>query len=181
MTTRPELSPSLPSGELRRWYWTLAELERLARDLGVPRGGGKQALTERLAGALDGEQPPAPAPRAPAGRQLQGPLTAATVIPQGQRCSQTLREFFRHQVGPGFTFDAVMREFVATGAGRTLGDAVAHWHATRTEAARPKPIAPQFELNTFLRRWRAARPGRTRDDALAAWREYRALPVEERP
>ncbi len=180
MTSRPELSPSLPSAELRRWYWTLAELEGLARDLGVPRGGGKPALTDRLAAALDGERPPPPPRRPPAGRQLTGALTPATVIPQGQRCSQALREFFRQHIGPGFTFDAAMRDFVGAGAGRTLGDAVAHWHATRAAAALPAPIAPQFELNAFLRRWRQTHPGTTRDQALAAWREYRALPVEER-
>jgi hypothetical protein len=181
MTTRPPLSPALSSAELRRWYWTLAELNALAQDLGVPRAGGKQALTERLAAALDGEQPPARARPASAGRQLQGTVTAATVIPPGQRCSQTLRAFFHQHIGPGFTFDSFMRDFVATGAGRTLGDAIAHWHATRAEAAGPHPIAPQFELNAFLRRWRVAHPAGTRDDALRAWREYRSLPVEERP
>ena len=180
MTSRPELSPSLSSVELRRWYWTLAELEGLARSLGVPRGGGKQALTERLAAALDGERPQAPVRRRAGGRQLQGPLTPATVIPEGQRCSQALREFFRHEVGGRFTFDAFMREFIATGAGRTLGDAVGHWHATREEASRPQSIAPQFELNAFLRNWRRAHPGASRDQALAAWWGYRARPAEER-
>ncbi len=181
MTTRPVLSPALPAAQLRRWYWTLAELNGLARELGVPRGGGKQALTERLAAVLEGESPPAPVRRSGGGRQLQRPLTTATVIPEGQRCSQALREFFRAQIGAGFTFDAFMRDFIATGAGRTLGDAVSHWHSTRARAARPQPIAPQFELNAFLRRWRAAHPDASREDGLAAWREYRSLPVEERP
>jgi hypothetical protein len=180
MTSRPELSPSLPSAELRRWYWTHAELEGLARELGVARGGGKLALTERLAAVLDGERPPPPPPGRPrSGRQLTGELTPATVIPEGQRCSQVLREFFRQHIGPGFTFDAAMRDFVATGAGRTLGDALAHWRDTRAEAARARPIAPQFELNAFLRDWRRAHPGASQDQALAAWWEYRARPVEE--
>jgi hypothetical protein len=52
--TRPPLTPALSGAELRRWYWTLAELTALARTLGVPRGGGKPALTDRLAAALDG-------------------------------------------------------------------------------------------------------------------------------
>ncbi len=179
MTSRPELSTSLSSVELRRWYWTLSELEGLARELGVPRGGGKRPLVERLAAALDGEPLPPPPSRPRTGRQLTGALTAATVIPEGQRCSQALRAFFEREIGPGFTFDAFMREFIAGGAGRTLGDAVGHWHATRPEASRPQPIAPQFELNAFLRRWRETHGG-TRQEGLAAWREYRSLPVEQR-
>lgn len=69
-----------------------------------------------------------------------------------------------------------MHDFIAEGTGRTLGEAVAHWHATRVEAALPKPIAAQFELNAFLREWWAAHPGGTRAEALAAWRERRAVP-----
>ncbi len=179
MTSRPELSPSLSSAELRRWYWTLSELEGLARVLGVPRGGGKQALVDRLAAALDGEPLPTPPRRPRPGRQLTGAVTAATVIPEGQRCSQALRAFFQREIGAGFTFDVFMREFIAAGAGRTLGDAVGHWHATRGEASRPQPIGPQFELNAFLRQWRETHGG-TRQDGLAAWREHRALPVEQR-
>jgi len=103
-------------------------------------------------------------------------VSAATVIPPGQRCSQVLRHWFEQEIGPGFAFDGSMREFIAQGAGRTLGEAVAHWHATRAEAARPKPIAAQFELNAFLRQWWAAHPGGTRAEALAAWRDHRAAP-----
>ncbi len=179
-TIRPPLSAALTGAELRRWYWTLQELTALARELGVRRGGGKRDLTERLAAALDGAPAPPPArPPAP-GRQLVSPLTNATVIPAGQRCSQVLREHFRQEIGPAFTFDAVMRTFIASGEGRTLGDAVAHWHATRDAAARPQPIGAQFELNAFLRRWRRDNPHRSRGDALAAWRHHRSLPLEAR-
>lgn len=63
-----------------------------------------------------------------------------------------LREHFRREIGPAFTFDAAMRTFISDGNGRTLGEAVAHWHATRDAASRPQPIGPQFELNAYLRR-----------------------------
>jgi hypothetical protein len=77
----------------------------------------------------------------------------ATVIPPGLRYSQVLREWFTQQVGRGFAFDGAMRDFIAGGAGRTLGDVVAHWHATRAGAAQPTRIGAQFELNAFLRAW----------------------------
>ena len=178
--TRPALSSALSGAELSRWYWTLSELTALAKSLGVPRGGGKVALASRLAAALDGA-PPAPAVRrAQAGPQLVGPLSAETVIGPGQRCSQPLRAYFRQRIGPGFTFDEFMRAFIATGAGRTLDEAVDHWHATRPQAARQRPIGAQFELNAFLRRRRVSHPGESRQEALVAWRRHRSLPASER-
>ncbi|MFC8760476.1 DUF6434 domain-containing protein [Streptomyces sp. NPDC057193] len=175
--TRPVLSTALSGEELSRWYWTLAELTVLARELGVPRGGGKAALTERLQAALDGVAPPAAPPRTrSAGRQLAAPVNGFTVIPAGQRCSQVLREYFRREIGEGFHFDASMRTFVAEGAGRTLADAIAHWHATRQAAAQPQEIGSQFELNRFLRDWYAEHPAGSRTEALAAWRAQRDRP-----
>ncbi|MFI8860369.1 DUF6434 domain-containing protein [Streptomyces prasinus] len=174
---RPELSAALSGDELARWHWTLAELTVLAQELGVPRGGGKAALTERLRAALDGAAPPAAPPRPrSAGRQLAAPVNGSTVIPEGQRCSQVLREYFRREIGPGFHFDASMRTFVAEGAGRTLADAIAHWHATRQTAAQLQEIGSQFELNRFLRDWHAEHPAGDRTEALAAWRAHRDRP-----
>lgn len=106
------------------------------------------------------------------------PLTAVTVIQAEQRCSQQLRAFFTVEIGAGFRFDAAMRDFIAEGAGRTLGDAIRHWHATRAE--RPRQIGAQFELNRFLRDWHAAHPGASREAALAAWRGHRSRPVDGR-
>jgi hypothetical protein len=177
---RPPLSATLTGAELRRWYWTLQELTVLARELAVPRNGGKQALTDRLAAALDGAPAPSsPGPRA-SSRQMSAPVTNQTVIPAGQRCSQVLREHFRREIGPVFTFDAFMRAFIANGNGRTLGEAVAHWHATRDAAGQPQPIGSQFELNAYLRTWRHDHRDGDREEALAAWRHHRALPLEAR-
>ncbi|WP_234443764.1 DUF6434 domain-containing protein [Streptomyces sp. NRRL B-24484] len=175
---RPRLTTALSGAELLRWYWTLDELGGLAREMGVRRGGGKAALTARLAAALDGGPlPEAPPPRpSRAVRQLAAPVDGDTVIPAGQRCSQVLRAWFTEQIGPSFHFDAHMRAFVAENAGRTLADAVRHWHATRAEAARPQEVGAQFEFNRFLRSWHAEHPAGTRTEALDAWRAHRALP-----
>ncbi|MET9851549.1 DUF6434 domain-containing protein [Streptomyces sp. NPDC006450] len=179
---RPAPSPELSGAELARWYWTLAELTVLARRMGLPAGGGKAAVTARIAAALDGL--PAPAPGRSdrgrsargAGRQLAAPVDGASVIPPGQRCSQVLREYFVREIGPGFHFDAFMRDYVAQGAGHTLAEAVAHWHATRARAAQPREIGAQFELNRFLRDWHTRHPEGTRPQALAAWRAHRSSP-----
>ncbi|MFF4581389.1 DUF6434 domain-containing protein [Streptomyces sp. NPDC001389] len=174
---RPPLTPALTGDEPARWYWTLAELNALARRLDVPRGGGKAALTERLRAALDGRPLSAAPPRRPAAaRRLSAPVDGSTVIPEGQPCSQVLREFFRREIGPAFHFDGCMRVYVAENAGRTLGEAVAHWHATRAAAAEPREIGAQFEFNHLLRAWHADHPAGARGEALAAWRTHRSAP-----
>ncbi|WP_413452227.1 DUF6434 domain-containing protein [Georgenia phoenicis] len=178
MTERPLLTEVRSGAELRRWYWLRAELQELAAALGVSRGGGKAELVERLAAALDGEVVPAPAPRRAAARQLAAPVGPGTVIPPGQRCSQVLRHFFTEVVGAGFRFDEHMREFIANGEGRTLAEAVEHWH--RTRGLPPNQIGEQFEYNRFTRAWFAAHPGGTREQCQEAWWAHRSLPAERR-
>jgi hypothetical protein len=101
------------------------------------------------------------------------------VIPVGQRCTQQLRHYFTATLGPSFSFDAALRDFISDGAGRTLGDAAAHWRDTRSRP--PSEIGSQFELNTFIRDWHRHHPGRSRAQALAAWRTHRAMPVDAGP
>ncbi|MFE4518530.1 DUF6434 domain-containing protein [Kitasatospora sp. NPDC056783] len=185
--SRPPLTAGLTGSELLRWYWTLDELTGLARTMGLARHGGKVALTARLAAALDGlPLPEVPTRRRPASSQLAAPVDGATVIPPGQRCSQVLRTYFVEAIGPGFHFDAFMREFIASNAGRTLADAAAHWHATRPDAtrpdathpdaARPRRIGDQFEFNRFTSAWHRENPAGTRTQAREAWHAHRALP-----
>lgn len=177
--TRPVLDGSLSGAELRRWYWLKSELVVLARALGVRTGGAKAELTERVAAVLDGLSEPAGTQRRVHVAGISGDLTRESVIPRGQRCSQALRAYFVSELGPGFHFDAPMREFIATGAGRTLGAAVEFWAGSRDLP--PAEIGAQFELNRFQRSWHATHPGAGHGDLLAAWKVYRSLPVDARP
>lgn len=72
-----------------------------------------------------------------------------------------------------------MREFIAAGAGRTLGEAVEHWRATRTGP--PRAIGPQFELNRFSRDWHRSHPEGTPKERQEAWAQHRSLPADNRP
>lgn len=176
---RPALRRNLSGAEFRRWYWTTAELATFARSLGLSTRGNKASLTEQIADLLDGRETPEPPGAVRPTAQLRGPLTEATVIPRGQRCSQVLRAWFRAEIGPGFRFDEAMRDFFAhTSGDATLADAVVHWHQTRGQ--QPNPIGSQFELNRFTRRWYAQHPTGDRAQLMAAWREYRSLPVDVR-
>ncbi|MFT3834725.1 MAG: DUF6434 domain-containing protein [Micropruina sp.] len=177
--TRPELQPGLPAAEFIRWYWLKAELQQFARVLGIRAGGGKQQLTDRIEARLAGRPFAEPRSSTPNAAQLSGPLTADTAIPAGQRCSQHLRTWFVARLGTGFRFDAPMREFFDEADGtQTLGDAVAHWHATRDQG--PRDVAGQFEYNRFTRAWHAQHPDASRREVIDAWNDYRSRPIDER-
>lgn len=177
--TRPAIDALDDATEFARWYWTKQELAAECRRRGLAASGAKIELSTRISAHLNGEPQPEKNARAATSAQLRGPLSRATVIPVGQRCSQVLRVWFTEQLGPGFHFDAEMRDFVAHSDGtRTLGQALKHWVATRDLDKRE--IGEQFELNRFLRAWHADNPGRGRGEAREAWLIHRALPVEMR-
>ncbi len=179
-STRPPLSSALDGVELLRWYWLKDELIQFARGLGVRTSGGKRALSERLAAHLDGRAFTEPPPIKTAGNsQLSGVLTASTVIPRGQRCSQVVRAWLAMHIGPSFHFDAAMRQFFGdTDGTQTLEDALEHWRSTRGNDS--QPIDAQFEYNRFTRTWRKDHPQGERADLLEAWGEYRSQPVDLR-
>jgi len=177
---RPPLTESLTGAELLRWYWLKDELADFARRLGIRSTGGKEVLTRRIAARLDGiafvESQPS---RRASAVQLAGPVTADTVIPVGQRCSQVVRAWFVEQVGASFGFDAAMRDFFAHSDGtQTMQDALLHYRATRDRAR--KSIDAQFEYNRFTRAWYEANPEGAREDLLRAWQSYRSQPVGRR-
>ena len=177
---RPDLTADLAEAEFVRWYWLKDELASFARQLGIRATGGKEILAARIAAALAGREFVEPAaPSRVGGAQLSGELSAATVIPIGQRSSQVVRAWMAQQIGAGFHFDAAMRGFFASSDGtKTMQDAVEHWHATRS--GDPKSIDGQFEYNRFTRAWYAAYPEGSREELLAAWRDYHSRPIEER-
>ena len=179
-SARPELAPGLSEAEFVRWYWLKDELAAFARQLGIRATGGKEILAARIAAALAGREFVEPAaPSRAGGAQLSGVLSAATVIPMGQRSSQVVRAWMAQQIGPGFHFDAAMREFFATSDGtKTMQDAIDHWHATHGSDS--KSIDGQFEYNRFTRAWHEAHPEGSREELLAAWRDYRSRPIDKR-
>ncbi|MGM7697049.1 DUF6434 domain-containing protein [Microbacterium sp. A84] len=177
---RPDLTGDLTGNELLRWYWLKDELADFARSLGIRATGSKEVLTQRLAAALNGVSFTEPVTQRSGNKaQLSGPLSASTVIPRGQPCSQTVRAWFIEQVGESFGFDGELRAFFADADGtQTLQDALEHYYASRDQGQ--KAIGSQFEYNRFTRAWYQAHPEGSREDLIEAWRDYRRRPVDER-
>lgn len=183
MTSRPDLTVDLGEAEFRRWYYTVVELRAGARLVGVSPSGTKQDLTERIGarlGGRDGVETPAGrnVTRRSVSRPLAEPITDDTVLGPRQALTRQLRDSLAHRI-PGFHADAVMRDFIGSDREKTVGEVVAHWHASR--GLPPPPTGAQFEWNRFARAWFAANPGGSAKQCRAAWRAHRELPRDERP
>jgi hypothetical protein len=180
---RPPLSPSLDPAEFRRWYWLKQELADFAKQEGLSASGDKPTLANRIALFLGGADPQVAGASTKAVRQtvskrLSEPLTSETVLGPKQASSQQLRTFFEEAIGPRFAYDIHMRTFLASNETKTLGEAVAHWHATRN-SAKPETL-PQLELVRFTKAWHRAHPTGTQLQCRAAWKLYKSLPVDQR-
>lgn len=176
--SRPSLELGLSADAFDDYYWLKAELAAFCRTHGLPVGGAKTDLVERIVAFLrDGTALPA----RPAERRRPTPLpdalSLATPIGHGWRCGQRLRAFFESEVGPSFRFNQALVSFVRDGEGRTLREALAAW----CEAAEsgPQPLAAQFEYNRHTREHQAARPEATPGEAREAWWEKRRRPRSE--
>jgi SAP domain-containing new25/Domain of unknown function (DUF6434) len=180
---RPPLSPSLDATEFRRWYWLKQELVDFAKQEGLSASGDKPNLANRIALFLGGVNPQVAGAstkvvRQTVSKRLSEPLTLETALGPKQASSQQLREFFVEAIGPRFSYDIHMRTFLASNETKTLGEAVAHWHATRN-TAKPETL-PQLELVRFTKAWHRAHPAGTQVECRTAWKLYKSLPVEER-
>ncbi len=177
--TRPALDTQLSAAAFLRWYWLKDELAAFCRSQGLPAGGSKQALTNRIAQYLEtglktpGREP-APEKSAPKGH-VPLTFTRATVIGPGWTCSQSLRAFFEQEIGRAFHFDASLRDFIHNGQGKTLQEVILAWQKAQNSPAE-KEIAPQFEYNQHIRDYLKTNPGASLRAAIRAWNERKQNP-----
>ena len=181
---RPPLDDGIGASDLRDYYWMKAELVEWCRRRGIPSGGGKLELIERMTRFLEtgdtGRE---------TGRRKSSPhsrfdwanarLTESTLITSDYRATRNVRAFFEDRLGESFRINVPFTAWMRANAGKTLGDAVSAWKRLKEEEglrAGPKEIAPQFEYNRFVRAWRISNPGATHDDVVAAWRDRRSRP-----
>lgn len=160
----------------RRAYWLKRDLLEFCRSERLSTVGGKLDLTERIAQYLESgrrEDTRRPSPPQRQGK-IAGSLMLSTVIPEGCRCSQDVRAFFEQELGTGFHFNRVMREYLWNNPGRTLGDAAQTWRTSREQGKVKREIEPQFEYNRFTRAFYEAHPNASRVEVIEAWKRERA-------
>lgn len=140
MADRPQLSKNLDPNTFRNFYYLKEELVAFCKKQGLPAGGGKLELTERIACYLStGEAPPAPAPAPARAKAPAGPITPETPIEPGFVCSERHRAFFRGQLGPGFSFNVPFQKWLKANAGKTYRQAAEAYRLLLEEKKAGKP------------------------------------------
>ena len=82
-----------------------------------------------------------------------------------------MRAFFEAEIGPGFHFNKVMRDFIKNETGKTLQDAIVAWETEKQNSAPRTEIEPQFEYMRHMREYFRMHPEGTREEALKAWHD----------
>ena len=177
MESRPELTRSLDSKTFREYYYLKEELVAFCRANHLPVSGGKQELTERIAGFLDtGEVRLPEAKRTAAHKTAVSGITRESIIEDGFVCSETHRAFFRKEIGNSFSFNVQFQQWLKRNAGKTYGDAIAAYREIlEAKKAAKNPIGKQFEYNTYIRDFFADNPGKTLEDAIRCWKHKKSL------
>jgi hypothetical protein len=180
---RPALTAGMAPDALDRYYWYMAELVAYCRAAGLPSGGQKHEVIERVRAHLTGQAQPPSTPRrvrqtkqapAPAGTRQ---LTLETPVGPDYKCDAETRAFFASVIGPHFHFTAHLQRFRRNHAGAplTYGDLARAWVAEfeRRKDKNYKPaLMATWEYNNFVRAYLADKPrnaGKTMKDAAAAW------------
>ncbi len=171
---RPALSRALSEPEFQRWYWLKEELATFCRAEGLSASGSKQELASSISAHLASRQIPMHTRRKAYSTDMPSTFELETVIGEGWRCTQALRSFFVLKVGERFGFNEPLRNFIKSGSGLTLAEALAHYQ--HSLLAGPRPIAEQFEYNNHMREYRKANPSSTHAQAVSAWWEKRGKP-----
>jgi len=156
------------------YYWLKADLLDFCRQQGIPTGGAKKDLTERIAHFLrTGEIPTARSAKRSAAT-MPATFSRQTVIGANWHCSQELRAFFEQEIGSRFHFNKVMRDFIKNETGQTLQAAIEAWEEAERHPPPPTDIEPQFEYMRHIREYFNTHPDGNREEALKTWHEKKA-------
>jgi hypothetical protein len=163
----------MPSTEFCAWYWLKEELIAFCRDAKLPSAGNKADIEAVIIAHL--ERRNSLPKRAPRRATVKMPTTFALddVIGAGWTCNPALGAFFRAQMANRFHFNKAMRDFIHSGEGRTLAEAMECFCASIRKDYPKREIAPSLEYNQHTRVFFAANPGASRDEVIAAWWEKR--------
>ena len=123
-------------------------MQAFFRTEGLPTGGSKAELKQRVDKHLGGELVALPVKRQSRKKALPNELNTHTIIQAGWQLSHGLRDFFISQVGDAFRFNQAMRDLFQKPQGQTLGQAVDLYLQTRHQQ---RPVGAQFQFNQHMR------------------------------
>lgn len=180
MDIRPDLQKNLSAETFLSYYYLKEELMAFCKDNGLPAGGSKSEITDRIAHYLKTGEIRQAERIAKRGKSI-GEITLDTVIEPNFVCSERHRAFFRAQIGKRFSFKVPFQTWLKANAGKTYAEAVAAYSEILEEKKKSKTaIDKQFEYNTYIRDFFADNPGLSLQDAIRCWKHKKSRPGHNR-
>ena len=177
---RPNLTKNLSIEEFQQYYWLKEELQKFCREHSISPSGSKIEIANRIEVFLRSGEILQPVRRT---KQVKADavLSLDTVINEEHRCSQQVRAFFQHTIGPKFHFSTFIQDYFKNNVGKIYRDAVDAWKGEEERKKDPtykREIAPQFEYHRFTQDFFADpnNKEKTRQDAIDAWNAIKQLP-----
>lgn len=179
---RPLLNKEMNSREFLQYYWLKEELIDFCRSHGIPGGGSKAEVSQRIANFLQTGQVPKGRKKGRASSYKAEPLHLDARIPEGYRNDQRHRSFFLEVIGPRFKFNGPFMQWMKENPGKTYREAVAQWRSIQLQMKRgdKRDILPQFEYNQYTRDFFKENPRRSRQEAIQCWKYKKSLPGHNR-
>ena len=180
MPERPEISTKLDSGNFRRFYYLKEELVAFCRACGLPSGGGKIEIADRIAHYLDSGEITAANPAKKAKVRFEA-ISENSEIEPNFVCSEKHRAFFIEKLGVKFSFNVAFQKWLKSNAGKTYAQAVeAYYQILEKNRHEKTTIDRQFEYNTYIRDFFADNKGQSLEDAIMCWKHKKSLPGHNR-
>ena len=175
MNSKPTLRRDISVADFKAYYWSMAELTALAKELGLSPRGNKPNLSARLERRLRGlpdEQSVEQRHRGP--RDSDKALRPETPVVSYKSDDRT-RDFFKRYIGPHFHFTYRLNQYRLANHNLTYGDLIREWVAEYDRRKDPNyraPIASHGEYNRYIRDYfnDKRNKGKSLRDAVASWK-----------
>ncbi len=173
---RPDIEDVSDAETLQSCYWLKAELVALARLQGVSVSGNKAEIRTRLQTYFE----TGTAPAKPAEKRVKpnstvwskAELNETTIITRDISFGPNVRGFFKRAIGKRFSCTSEFMAWVKANSGKTLKDAIDHWHALEARKQDPsfkRDIAPDNQFNRYIRAFFEDNPDADMAKARTCW------------
>ncbi|NAS12127.1 DUF6434 domain-containing protein [Poritiphilus flavus] len=181
---RPTFEQIRNSSEFNNWYWKKSDLVDICIQAGLPYGGSKFELRDRILFALDnpGKEAPLTKKKRPTStfNWAREELHLDTIITDSVSFGPNFRNFMKSQIGPQFSCHSDFMNWVKQHPGKSLADAVFQWHELEARKEDPdfrRDIARHNNYNQYMRDFLDHYPEKAFKDAVACWKMKKELPA----
>ena len=172
--SKPALRREISVADFKSYYWSMADVTRFARRLGLSPQGNKPDLSARIERRLRGlpdERPVQQRSKGP--RDSDKALRPETPV-VNYKSDDATREFFQRNIGPHFHFTYHLNQYRLANANLTYSDLIREWMAEYERRQDPKyraPIASHGEYNRYIRDYfnDERNKGKSLRDAVVSW------------